>query len=518
MRVTTERPMTTAAQATTGGSVLRGGGWNALALVLPQLFVLIASAAAARALGADLLGRQSFISFIEITVVGLATVGLPLSLMRTVASALGEGRAAEVRGLQPWAWRLLALTGLVGGLVVASGALITSYERAAWLLAGYVCFVSVLQAVPGAVLIGMQRWRTAATAGLVTGAASTVAVVVVLSAGGGITEMFLIEAVVVTINLAWTGTLAHRALARLAAKSGPSAPLRKQTLGFARAASLLALLDLIVWKRSEFFFLARYSSPGEIAQYSIAFAAVTALTQLPNSLVGVASSFATLHGAGETDRIRSGFTRATRLMLTVVLPLTAGGLALGPSALALVYGDGFARAGTVVLVLLLVLPLLPLGNLSDSVLTGMGQLRWPLRAVAAAVPVNLGLCLLLIPQHGAMGAAIANVAGQVVATIPVYGHTWRSLDLQLSDLRWTYLVRSLLVATTAGVAARLADAAAPGPALVGLLAGIAAFTTTWLLLARLVRVLSREDGAWLAAALGRRVAVLGRAVASVSGR
>lgn len=507
---------TSAADATTSGSVLRGGAWNSLALLLPQFFVLAASAAAARALGADLMGRQSLISFVGITVVGLASVGLPLSLMRTVANALGEGRADEVRGLLPWAWRLLGLTGAVGGAVVASGAVITSYERAAWLLAGYVTLVSVLQAVPGAVLVGMQRWRSAATAGLVTGALSTVAGVWVLGAGGGVTGMFVVESVVVTVNLFWTGLLARRALEQVAPTGRPSPELRRSALRFARPASALALLEVVVWKRSEFFFLARYSTPSEIAQYSIAFAAVLALTQLPNALVSVTSSFATLHGAGAVERIRAGFTRGVRLLLAVVAPLTLGTVALGPPAVELVYGDTYRPAAQLVLVLLIAFPLLPLGGLCDALLTGRGELTWQLRAVAAAVPVNLGLCLLLVPDHGALGAALANVAGQVVATVPVLVHTWRALDGRLRDLRLPSLARAVAVAAGAAAAAALVERSLPGPAALALLAGVVGFAVTWAVLARWLSVLSGEDGAWLAEALGRRVAVLGRAVVAVS--
>jgi hypothetical protein len=42
-----------AAARTTGASVVRGGIWNLVARVLPQVYVLIISVAAARFLGAD---------------------------------------------------------------------------------------------------------------------------------------------------------------------------------------------------------------------------------------------------------------------------------------------------------------------------------------------------------------------------------------------------------------------------------------------------------------------------------
>ena len=61
--------------------------------------------------------------------------------------------------------------------------------------------LSVLQAVPAALLAGTQRWREAWLPGLVTGVATVPAVVVALELGGGISGLFAVEAVAVFINL-----------------------------------------------------------------------------------------------------------------------------------------------------------------------------------------------------------------------------------------------------------------------------------------------------------------------------
>ena len=498
----------TAADATTGSSVLAGGAWSALALVLPQLLVLVTSAAAARYLGPTLMGRQSFIAFVELTVIALATLGIPVALMRTVAAAMGEGRAAQTRGLLRWAWQVMGGFAVLGGLVVASGAVVSDTDRTAWLLAGLVTTIGVLQTVPSAVLIGLQRWRQAATAGLVTGVVSAVALLALLAAGGGLTTIFALEAVATGVNLVWTGVLGTRALAQVAPDTAPPGPLRRETLRFARPNALLALLDIVVWKRSEFFFLARYSPSSEIAQYSIAFAAVNALAQLPGAMTGIASSFATLHGAGEQERVRRGFGRGCRLLLTVSLALAAGMAALGPALVGTVYGGEYDRAADVLLVLLIAFPLLPLGTLSDALLVGRGEMRWPLRAVGAAVPVNLLLAALLVPEHGAVGAACANVTGQLVASVPVVWHAFRTAGVRLRDLDPVRTTCAVSAAVCAGVLARTADTAVGGWA--GLFVGAAVFAVVWVALAAGLRVLSREDGAWLADVLGGRLGDRGR--------
>src|SRR5207249_1415017 len=120
----------------------------------------------------------------------------------------------------------------------------------------------------------------------------------------------------------WTAALARRAVTDIAATETPPGALRREVLRYAGLASFQVILAIIVWRRSEFLFLDRYAGDSEIALYSIAYAATNALTLIP---VGIASvlipAVSTLHGAGETDRIRIGFARALRLMLTLTFPL-----------------------------------------------------------------------------------------------------------------------------------------------------------------------------------------------------
>ncbi|MDX6661157.1 MAG: hypothetical protein QOJ55_1979, partial [Solirubrobacteraceae bacterium] len=69
------------ANATTGGSVLRGGIWNTASKTLPQFFTLVVSIAGARLLGASGLGRQSFIAFVATSAIYVLGLGIPPALM-----------------------------------------------------------------------------------------------------------------------------------------------------------------------------------------------------------------------------------------------------------------------------------------------------------------------------------------------------------------------------------------------------------------------------------------------------
>jgi len=494
-----------AAEATTGASLLAGSAWATAARVIPQLYTLVISVAAGRILGTELFGRQSFIAFVSLSVVLLLTAGLPVALMRYVGESLGRGDGAAVRGLVAWAWRIEFVAALIGAGCLAGAALLGADPGGAWLLAAAAAAAGILHAVPSALLIGAQRWRAASVVGIVSGLVGAAATIAVLAAGGGITGMFAVEAAVSVVNLGITSRLARGALAGLGANPAPASravEIRGEAGRYALLASAGVLVTLVVWRRSEVFFLERFSTDAEIAFYSVAFAAFMALAQFPAAISSVVSpAVATLYGAGADERIRLGYERALRLLLLLALPLTAGALTLGPAALRLAYGDEFSEAGTVFLILAAWFPVFPLVNMSRGVLTGVGRVKVPLVVGAVAAAVDVGLALALTPSRGAIGAAIANVGAQLAAALPLLVYTarvvgstgWRPWPL------WRILVASLLAGAAAWAVVALED----GP--VGVAAAALLGAAVLGLVALILRVLDPDDAAWLEQAAGRRL-------------
>lgn len=498
------------AGATTGASVVRGGLWNVTGAFVPQLALLAISIAAARFLGREQFGRQSFIAFVEISVLTLCAAGLSLALARFVGDAVGRGSPGQVGGLARWVSRLAFASGAVGSLVVACIGVAGATPRAAWLLAAVVVLAETLQRVPSAVLNGLQRWRAPSLVGVVMAVAAAVATVTALATGGGIVAMFAVEATVTLTSLAWLWALSRRAESSLGVRVPVTPPLRRDFLRYASVASLGVVLSLVVWRRSEFLFLNHYSSDSEIAIYSVAFSAVGALILLPQAIVGVLlPAVATLLGAGATDRIRWGFERSIRLLLVMTLPLTAIAIALGPLTLRLVYGEDFHAVGPVVVVLLLPLPIVTLINLSTVVLAAMGRQWFPLSAGAIGALVNIGLDFALIPRYDAVGAAFANCGGQLAAGLPVLVYAWR----RIGGTRWEpgALTRTLVASIGAGLAGWLAQRWLGGVA--GVLVGLTASAAAFAVLATTLRILIAEDAEWLEGVLGLRFGGrLGRAI------
>jgi O-antigen/teichoic acid export membrane protein len=501
------------APAMTGRGIISGAAWTASSYLLPQAYTLIASVIGARILGPNAMGQQSFIAWAELALAFLVSQGLSVSLVRHIGDAMGRGNPQAVRSLLKWAWHAGAAGASLAGASLFLVGFSQPHLRAAWVLGGIVCAAVAGQAIPNAVLIGMQRWRDAALVGLVVGALATVGTAAALGSGLGITGIFAVQAAAWTAGLIWSWHLARRALGTLPAATSPTpiGPLAR----FAGVASIDVILTLVVWRRSELLFLNIYGAPAQIALYSISFAAVSALLGLPQAIAAVVLPTASrLFGAGADERIRTGFSRALRLQTLTLMPISAAAVALGPETLRLLYGDAYRGTGLILVIMMAAFPLIPLSSLAGSLFWALGRLRFVIAIGLVAAALNVGLDFVFIPAQGAIGAALAKVGAQVTSSSLGLFLAWRCLR----EVRWESrsLLRAGLVSVGAGIAAYipvylLAGVAGIG---VGLLAGV----LTGALLAVSLRPLPTNDAIWLSASAGHRAGgLLRRACLRLSG-
>jgi O-antigen/teichoic acid export membrane protein len=490
-----------AESATTGATILRGGLWNMISRLLPQAYTIATSIVAGRLLGASGLGRLSFIAFVEATLVVGCSLGLPVSLMRYIGETLGRGNSGEVRPLVRWGWHIELVSGGVGFAIMAGAAGLGATPHAAWLFAGLACWLIVLHNIPSAILIGAQRWREATIVGLTTGTGAMAAKVIVLAEGQGIVALFVVDAVAAFLNIVGTSYLARRAQARFTGPRDPSGDIVRRMLRFAAIQSIGVVVTFVVWRRTELFFLDRYSSNAQIALYSVPFSAVSALLLVPLAISStITPAIATLSGAGATDRIRTGYWRTMRLIVTVTLPVTAIAMSVGPSLLVLAYGSQFKGITPILLILLGAFPVVPLLYTATALLIGVERQALTIIAGSLAAVLNIALDFVLIRQFDAVGGAIANSTAQVIGSIPVVIYAGRIVGG--TDWRPRPVIRTAAASLlSAGAAVAVILATRP---LLGVPAAIVAFCLVFFVAAGRIHILDREDATWLEATVGNR--------------
>jgi O-antigen/teichoic acid export membrane protein len=320
--------------------------------------------------------------------------------------------------------------------------------------------------------------------------------------------MFAVEVVISGVNLLWTARLARRLLDGVGDDGGEGfRQARPSFMRYLRGSNVDVIVSLVVFRRSEFFFLDRYGTDADIAFYSVAFATVTALVRVFDGFAGVlAPAFASMFGAEANARIRTGFGRALRLLTMLALPGAAGAAVVGPRVIDIAYGQDYHAAARIFLVLVAVLPVLALMGVGHALLVGFGQIRVVVIAGIAAAIVNLTLDFVLVPRYGGVGAAFANNAAQLTAGVPALVMAWR----RVGGVRWRASSMLAVLATSAatagaawlglqlagGAPGALAAIAAGGVvAAVGLLAAVS---------------LQPDDAAWVPDVLPARLASVAR--------
>ena len=104
------------------------------------------------------------------------------------------------------------------------------------------------------------------------------------------------------------------------------------------------------------------------------------------------------------------------LNLLLALPVCVGIAGAGP-IVAFLYGDAYAEAASVLQVSLLAVPFTVLSQSLRRLLMATAGSQGLVGSAIAAVAVHVGTAIVLIPNHGAAGAAIGCVSGQIAGTV-----------------------------------------------------------------------------------------------------
>lgn len=265
-----------------------------------------------------------------------------------------------------------------------------------------------------------------------------------------------------------------------------------------------AVLLQVVAQRIEFLFLAAYSTPDQIAMYSIPFMVVTAVVLIPSSIIAAGMpAMAARQGAGQSREVAEHLGAAIRVTLAASIPLAFVLVALGPRLVVVLYGSEFAEAGTLLAWMAPLVLVLPAAAVCETYWYGTASLRLPLATAVIASVIDLALCIALIPRFGALGAAWANLGGQGTAALMIIAATRHQRPTV--TIPWMLTTRTCVVMGVAGAIAWWTTTMLAG--LWGLTAGIAICAIAALAYGRLLGFVRGGDAGWLAHTLPERMNV-----------
>lgn len=195
--------------------------------------------------------------------------------------------------------------------------------------------------------------------------------------------------------------------------------LMGQVLRYSAGIFFILKIDIIIWQRSETYFLGRYSTPEQIGYYNLAFNIANILVMtMPLSLIAVLlPALSNKYGAGENNAIQSIYATATKMISFFCLPAGLGCMAIAKSMIQLFYGVTYNPAVPILQLLLISCIISSVAGPGSSLLYAINK---PYIAVFWGIPIailDLMLAYIFVRSYGAIGAAIANIVCQILASV-----------------------------------------------------------------------------------------------------
>ncbi len=395
----------------------RGGGVLATRLGQAALNAVAGWLVADR-LGPDVQGRYALAVFVALMLSSLLNGGAGIAAVPLIRR--GETAARSViRAQTAWAIAAVAVLGAAFALLWTTPARPWLDQALAW-EGGHA--MAVLAAVAGLLLFDVLVYDLNALGRVVAGpavnlgrAALFLGLILVLTADGGGDAL--------TVLAAWATAQAAAAVAvlvlatRTAAPDAPARtpiPLIRTLLSRGWVGQMSAVVSLL-HLRLDLALVAVWHGAAVVGVYSVAVLVGELLWLLSGALqpVLVHTASAVDDPAGR-DRITA---RAVRLALGATALAGTVLWLLAPWLMALLFGPEFEGAADALRALIPGLVIYAAGAVLASDFIGRGRPAWNTRASAATVVANVTAGLLLIPAHGAVGAAWASTIAYAVGAV-----------------------------------------------------------------------------------------------------
>lgn len=165
----------------------------------------------------------------------------------------------------------------------------------------------------------------------------------------------------------------------------------------------------------------------EAGVYGAAYRFLDPLTYFPAAIITAFMPVLAATVGQDRARTRELVQRAAELMVVLGLPAVVTTVVLSGQIVDLLFGDEYARTADVLPVLMVGFLAICLGTLGGYLAPIVG-LRWRLAGIAGTcVVVNVVMNVLLIPRHGAVGAAWATAATEALSMVLLLGSSLAAL-------------------------------------------------------------------------------------------
>jgi PST family polysaccharide transporter len=407
----------------------------------------------------------------EAGVSGLATRQITLDPKRT-DRILGVALSAEIA------------TATVGGILLVPLGLALGYPDAVIALLALGALLILAQGALAAISGAFQGRRVFQLFALCIVLQATVMLaggIGALAAGAGAVGLVASAGAAYAAAAVCAGTLLRRRLGLRPVYAGA----RRQILTFLRAAAPMAIVASIgiVYGRLALLLLSKLGDERAVAVYNVPLTMVELTFLVPAAIATSFYPLLTRQLAEDRDDAERSFDLLLRLFLFGSVPLALVLGLGGTDLITFAFGDAYAHAGEVMAVMAASVVANFFSYLAWYALLAGQRERRRVPAIMTGLALNVALSVILIPEHGAVGAAIA----LVVSDAFMIGWVLLVVHRQVVALRVGRVVLRALPAAIAVIAVALLPL--PGG---GLVAGVVA-SCVWVAVLVATRYIRPEE-------------------------
>lgn len=471
-------------------TIARNSFWFGLETVVGLVSGVVTSIIIARALGPVKLGHYTYIAWLVSITASVGALGVPAATFKYMGEYLGRGEAALAKAIFISTFRLQATIASILTVVAVSVAWFGADHDMRWTAAALAAAMwpAMVNAIPSQANMANENLVANVPGALVSNAIYVGGVILTLSfsrstLGLAITLLTMRTAeLLIRVGpvLRWMESIPHAEV---------PVDIRRRLFAFSRQSTVLLLLSIIVWDRSEVIFLRYLTDIRQLAFYTVVFNVTERLRSVPQA-------FSTAVGAtmmaqfGRNQRaLLDVFGTSVRYLLFFCAPIHVGLSLLSGPVITLTYGSKYLPAiPLMAMASLLALPRVVLTPV-NTLLAATDKQALTVRLNLWMALLNIGLDVLLIRHYGAMGAVIANGLSQTIAAICLY---WLASNALSFHFPWIDLVKVLGV--SAAMTASVLVVPSTSSLLLDLLARTGVGAAVYILGVRATRLLAKPDG------------------------
>jgi O-antigen/teichoic acid export membrane protein len=404
--------------------VFKNSYYNLVGNLVQAASRFITSVVIARMLGPVLTGTYSLVFFIYYVAENITNLGIKNLAIKYISQYSVEEDKENLERVFAYAIKIkLFLTIIVSlALILMSGYFADFYSEPE--IKWYIILVSVSLLPEGIALIfqsaiqGLQEYKALAIRALFIAPIQVILTVAVLNFHWGVFGLVVVNLLMACMDFViYCFFIRKKVRFRFRFENPVPAGLNKKLFTYNWQVAVTAIIEAVVWQKSEVFFLGKMSTQAEVAFYTISYnLSAWTIGFLPNILYGVLfPRISEFYGQQDRASIERIYLLSTRYLVILCVPIVFIGIGLSNNLIKVVYGSPYMPMMPALIILLIGTCYGVICGPTSLVLYATEMQHVILKVGIATIFINIGMDILLIPQFGSVGAAIANAAAQITS-------------------------------------------------------------------------------------------------------